>query len=309
MTRIWSPQQQTFLDWCATGYGSCQLEAVAGAGKTTTVVAAAPLLRGQVAYIVYNKKNGDELDEKLRAAGLDWKKAQGGTVHKFGLGALRKSFPKIKIAGKDGVPGKIVTILEEQLVDRTFAGPIEKMIGLAKQRALGLPGCGAIDDTAQWLDIIDHFDILDMLEDGLGNAANVAYMVRSAIDGLKASNAQTDVCDFDDMIYLPCLLNCRFWQFDAVVMDEDQDANQARIELAARLLKRGGRFIGVGDSRQAIYGFTGAENDAIDRIVKRFNCQRLSLTVSYRCPKAVVRPSPGSGSTTSRRTRRRRTAR
>jgi len=49
-----------------------------------------------------------------------------------------------------------------------------------------------------------------------------------------------------------------------------------------------GRAIFVGDRHQAIYGFTGADNDAIDLIIKEFDCTSLPLTTTYRCPKAVV---------------------
>lgn len=50
-----------------------------------------------------------------------------------------------------------------------------------------------------------------------------------------------------------------------------------------------GRLIAVGDSCQGIYGFTGADNDALDVIVDQFKAVRMPLTVSYRCPKAVVK--------------------
>lgn len=39
---------------------------------------------------------------------------------------------------------------------------------------------------------------------------------------------------------------------------------------------------------QAIYGFTGADADSLDLIQRDFNARLMPLTVSYRCPKAVV---------------------
>jgi DNA helicase II / ATP-dependent DNA helicase PcrA len=50
-----------------------------------------------------------------------------------------------------------------------------------------------------------------------------------------------------------------------------------------------GRLIAVGDSQQGIFGFTGADNDALEIIARQFKAIKLPLTVSYRCPKAVVR--------------------
>jgi superfamily I DNA/RNA helicase len=48
-------------------------------------------------------------------------------------------------------------------------------------------------------------------------------------------------------------------------------------------------LVAVGDPRQAIYGFRGADSDSLNNIAKTFNCVNLPLSISYRCPKAVVR--------------------
>ena len=50
-----------------------------------------------------------------------------------------------------------------------------------------------------------------------------------------------------------------------------------------------GRAIFVGDPCQAIFGFTGADAEAIDNIMKDFSTVEIPLTVTYRCPKAIVR--------------------
>ena len=50
-----------------------------------------------------------------------------------------------------------------------------------------------------------------------------------------------------------------------------------------------GRAIFVGDRCQAIFGFTGADAEAIENITTEFSTASLPLTVTYRCPKAVVR--------------------
>jgi superfamily I DNA/RNA helicase len=47
-------------------------------------------------------------------------------------------------------------------------------------------------------------------------------------------------------------------------------------------------MIAVGDPAQAIYGFTGADSNSLDLIAQDFNAVRMPLTITYRCPKAVV---------------------
>ena len=98
----------------------------------------------------------------------------------------------------------------------------------------------------------------------------------------------TGVCSFSEMLYLPIYLNLTIPQYDFVCVDEAQDSNPARREFARRMMKATGRIIFVGDDRQAIYGWAGADNDALDQIVEQFNCQVFPMTMTFRCAKAVV---------------------
>ena len=63
MTNQPSPQQQVAIDWAANGEGNAILEAVAGAGKTTTLlnmVAALPAGKS-AALVAYNKAIANEI--------------------------------------------------------------------------------------------------------------------------------------------------------------------------------------------------------------------------------------------------------
>lgn len=299
--RVWSPQQTAFIDWCVNGSGSANLEAVAGAGKTTTILEAAKQMPGQVAILAYNKKIADEIKDKLRDMGIEWKeengrklppKVQGGTVHSFGLAAYRKTFPKVRIdENNDKVSGIFDNLMIRNNLALDYAeteeikvhkGDVLKLVSLAKQRSLGL--FGSIRNPEEWQAIAEHFDIFD--EDTSTDVNN--QLIDVAIEVLERSNKVTDLIDFDDMVYLPTLLKLRFWQFDVVMIDEAQDTNPARRALVRALVKKGGRVIAVGDPHQAIYGFTGADNDSLDLIAQDFNSIRLPLTTTYRCPKAVV---------------------
>jgi len=266
-----SIQQAAFLDWCQNGSGSCVLEAVAGSGKTTTLIEAVSLLQGQVAVMAYNKKIAEEIEGKLKTRGFDWKKAQAGTVHSFGFKALRKAFPEIKVDGN-----KVSDIIDTQAVERNpriEAGTLAKVVGLAKQVGVGITL--SMNDLRVWSNIIEHHDI------DLGEEVELADFAREARKVLQASNSYTTIVDFDDMVYLPLLLKLRFWQFDVVMVDEAQDTNATRRMLARAMLKPRGRLIAVGDRAQAIYGFTGADSDSLDLIRREFNAIDLPLTTTY----------------------------
>ena len=160
---------------------------------------------------------------------------------------------------------------------------IIKLVSFAKQRGLGI--IESINDVTQWYEIARHFDVFETEEE---EDLPEDDIIAQAIAVLKASNNQKDVIDFDDMVYLPVLLKMNFFRFDNVMVDEAQDTNPARRALVRALVKKGGRVVAVGDRHQAIFGFTGADSDSLDLIAEDFNCIRLPLTTTYRCPKNVV---------------------
>ena len=279
-----SPQQLAFFDWCKNGTGSCVLEAVAGAGKSTALINAIKLFQGQVALLAYNKKIADELKEKLLEAGIDWKKGQAGTVHSFGFSAFRKAFGNVTVESK-----KVYHILDKEYDElhplSIWKQTIAHLVSLAKQCAVGIEH--TIEDTSLWHNIAEHHDVFNGPDENEPRPPK-EEIIEAAKATLKINNRIVNVIDFDDMVYLPLVHRVRFWQFDVVMVDEAQDTNAARRALVRALVKKGGRVVAVGDRHQAIYGFTGADNDSLDLIGKDFNCSYMPLTVTFRCPKSVV---------------------
>jgi superfamily I DNA/RNA helicase len=289
MTFSPSPQQADFLNWVSTGTGSCVLEAVAGAGKTTTLLEAVARTGGNVAIMAYNKDIAAEISEKLAARGIDWKTARAGTVHSFGFGAYRKAYPRVTV-DKDGqkVPGLILAAMggDDAKAHPLYhvRGDVAKLVSLAKQRAIGV--LGSIADAKLWFDIIDHFDLFQI--DAGEAGVDLKLAVRLGQHILNQNNAMTDLIDFDDMVYMPLIRRVRFWRHAWIFVDEAQDTNPARRALVRAMLAPGGRVVAVGDRAQAIYGFTGADADSLDLIAQDFSATRLPLTTTYRCPKSVV---------------------
>jgi len=284
-----SAQQAAIYQWVKKGEGSAIFEARAGTGKTTTLVDSTKLMKGNVAFMAYNKKIAEEIKFKIGGKpGIDC-----GTFHSFGMKGWRKISTKFEVDER-----KVQTIIEEKSIPRLYSFFVKKSVSLAKQWGIGIdngPGSWDIDDFQGWMQIVDHFDLRESLaqdedrsDETFEEILNVA--IGYAIEVLKTSNALgAQVIDFDDMIYLPLLKNAQFFRYDWVLVDEAQDTNPTRRMLAERLLKPGGRLIAVGDPYQAIYGFTGANSDAMDQIADRFDCARFPLTITYRCPKVVVK--------------------
>lgn len=97
--------------------------------------------------------------------------------------------------------------------------------------------------------------------------------------------------DYDDQIFMPIYHNIKIPQFDLVLVDECQDLNKAKQELAFRMHKK--YLVFIGDRNQCIYGFSGADTESVDTLVKRMKEEskdtlELPLTITRRCPKRVV---------------------
>jgi superfamily I DNA/RNA helicase len=280
-----SPQQADVFKFIATQSGNAFVEAVAGAGKTTTLVHACKLLSGKsIAFAAYNKKIAVEIGAKTKAAGLDNVKA--GTFHSFGYSAVRKVFPKAKLDER----AKWNLICLNTGMPEQYAAFAKRAVSLAKNNGLRPEDCC---DAGFWTDLVSHFALDEMLEDEEGQTAEqtldraLAFTQQAFSAG---NDLRAELIDFDDMIYLALIYASKqVWKYDVVMVDEAQDTNPARRSLAGLMMARGGRIFFVGDRHQAIYGFTGADADAVDRIISIFECTRLPLTVTYRCPKAVVR--------------------
>ena len=115
-----SQEQEAFIDWASTGSGSCVLEAVAGAGKTTTLLVAGCKMKGTVAILAYNKAIALEIQDKIskmkndQVPGSD--KLQAGTVHSFGFSAYRNAYKRSNPKNQVKVEAKKVHNIVENIV-------------------------------------------------------------------------------------------------------------------------------------------------------------------------------------------------
>lgn len=275
----WSPQQERVFGFVKSQEGNGLIEAVAGSGKTTTLLKVAELAGNQVGFFAYNKKIADEIASKLSGLGLTNAKSQ--TMHAVGMKALGKLLGKLEVAA-DKTDG----VLEELDAPFYYRAAIKKLLSLGKQHLL------TSDIKDSWIELMDHFDVYELMPEQKFKSKKdpTEEVIEWTLKALYESRQQAKegLIDFDDMIYESIMLNAPFPTFDWVLLDEAQDTNAARRQIAAQMLRPDSRLIAVGDRHQAIYGFTGASADSLDLIANMFQCGYLPLTVTYRCPKAVV---------------------
>jgi DNA helicase-2/ATP-dependent DNA helicase PcrA len=278
----WSEYQSEIFRWIEDSNESLIVEAVAGSGKTTTIVEAIKHVPSEksVVFLAFNKSIAEELKRRVTQPN-----AKCMTLHALGLTAWKQFLAwdaqSLRIDGK-----KVREIIDEmELPYGEWTKEMTKLVGLAKGGGivpLALEGKyrGLVEDSDDlWADLMDNYD-LDPEQVDL-------TLVREVLT--RSIEKSKEVIDFDDMLYMPVIAGAPFQKTDVVFLDEAQDVNGIQAEIVGRMLGPESRVVAVGDPHQAIYGFRGALSDSMHQIGKRFHCVALPLSVSYRCPKSVVK--------------------
>jgi len=292
MARL-SDEQLAITNEVVSGRGNILVIARAGTGKTFVIRKSLPLMRGRIAIAAYNKKIAREIEMKIAEDGL---RADIGTFHSHGYRVLRNILPAAKLEGTGSQKAgyyKFDRIAEELEIPQFLHGFAKKAMGLAMQRGFGI--LTKLNDPKEWLDLVAHYDLDDDIADDnvlvqlRGRDEVIKEGLRYACKAVKRGiEIAHEVVSFDDMLYMPLVLNAKFPQYDWVGIDEAQDSNALRREMAKRMTKPTGRRFWVGDDMQSINGFCGADNDALEIIRREDRCTVLKMTQTFRCAKAVV---------------------
>lgn len=277
-TRRWSTFQTSIFAFVEHGQGNAIVEAVAGSGKSTTIIEAMKLVRGSAIFLAFNKSIADELKKK----GVNAR-----TFHSlcFGvvLNSLKATLEQDKLkkllrenAGLESGPDEM-SVAEERL----YGAFAMRLVGLAKQVGMGFLTPDTFD---AWVDICNHHDIEP--ESELANLQRGIEIARMLLDW---SNKDRQRVDFDDMLYIAVRDRLSLPKFDFIFVDEAQDTNMIQREILRMIQRPGARMVAVGDPAQAIYGFRGADARSLHMIAQEFNAVTLPLSISYRCAASVVK--------------------
>jgi DNA helicase-2/ATP-dependent DNA helicase PcrA len=280
MERKWSQYQEAIFQFVKTGEGNAIVEAVAGSGKTTTIVEALKHCNGSTIFLAFNKAIAEELKQR----GVNAK-----TFHGLTFSPVLRAKPG-RVLDNDKTRKIFREMWEEDKTQEMYLSFVCRLVSLGKQNGLD---CLRPNSEESWIAIVEHHELELDHEDAQEEVA-----IEMAKKLLTASNTHPEMVDFDDMLYLSVRDGISLPKFDFVFVDEAQDTNAIQRAILKKLfrsaphsgyrLKNETRIIAVGDPAQAIYGFRGADSDSMSKIQDEFHCIRLPLTVSYRCPQAVV---------------------
>ena len=279
----WSEYQKDIFDFVKNGSGNAVVEAVAGSGKTTTILAALNYTdkNAKVAFVAFNKRIATELGNRAPDH------VHVGTLHSLGLRNIRNQLGKVKVDNR-----KFWYILKAQN-DRLNTGPnvlapmnqftkSEREIldenGSVVKHIVGLLKMQVMQPTEQNMDwICDRYGI------NVNGERTTIYNAAELIFNISVKLNDT-IVDFNDMIHSPAIGQVKCEQFDFLFVDECQDLNKAQAKMVLASTHKDGRIVAVGDTAQAIYGFAGADTESIARLVDDLDAKVLPLSICYRCP-------------------------
>lgn len=270
-------EQEAIIHAARTTKSNLLINALAGAAKTTTLEFLCKYMPVQPTLsLAFNKRIAEEMTSRL--PGHVTSKTMNAVGHRVWAAATgrrmvvdtRKSYSLLKSL-VDALPSD-----DRREAYHDFSDTL-RIIAFAKRSGYIPP---SITYGKPLINEETFYDSLEEPPTGLQRQLVDAVLVssiRAAYDGQ---------IDFDDQLYMPTLFGGSFPKFPLVLGDEIQDFSAINIAMLIKLVT--GRFIGVGDPWQSIYAFRGAQCTGMSTIQDKFNCVPYPLSVSFRCPRAIV---------------------
>src|SRR6266700_347926 len=252
------------------------ISALAGTGKTSTLeLLERTVPRGPILYLVFNRKNADEAAKRmLSTSTVRTFNSIGHRIWSTGRN-LRLEAKKSNLILKD-----IIDNAPKDYRDTLWGVYFDVLAGVSLAKALIYVPNDLYPNAKRLITRPQFHSALEELPDDL-TADLIDTVLQRSI-----KQSYEGLIDYNDQIYMPALFGGAYPQFPLVLVDEYQDLSPINHALLKKLVR--GRLIGVGDPWQNIYGFRGASAGGIEEAKETYSCQGLHLSISFRCPSAIV---------------------
>ena len=274
-----SKYQEKFFDFIQHGVGNAVIEAKAGAGKTKTAIASIKLIPKdqKCLFIAFNKSIADELNERLKSRS----NCIARTTHSLGFLMLRRNLgPDIEV---------------DEYKYRKY---VKNNIGKITTASEFIRTRQQVEEYIDNITMLIDFSRFNLAQNEKEiNAVAQKYSIPVSFDEcaitqkcLEWGKEHTETIDYTDMIWLPVELSLAPMglTYDWVYIDESQDLSICSTQLFLKCIKRGGRFVSIGDPDQSVNLFAGSSEDAFNFMKEYPNTTLFELPISYRCAKNIV---------------------
>lgn len=255
-------------------------QAYAGSGKTFILRRCAEAIDDEETMFIgaFNKAIADELTRKIRRANTEI-----STLHSLGGRTLRKVWRKKAYPTDDfDVLGRHI----DDVLGKTFPadapGDVRKLV----EKCMAFVADDNPDKAFERVeDLMYRFECAPSDPETCSPEKYVNWAIKTLV---KLREPSDHIC-FGQMLYVPAFHKMKTGWFKRVFIDETQDMNRAQLTLARHALHDYGRFFAVGDRKQAIYGWNGADASGMDKMKSLFKAKEFKLPISYRAPEAVAK--------------------
>lgn len=260
------------------------INAVAGSGKTTTLLELLRMCQYKTLFLAFNKSIQEEIQHRIDTGGLKQGKAM--TIHSLGLSAIKKAYRRFKINNNKNwdLLKQFQTKFKRELSNIPWNERVRLSYAL-----MDMNDISRMFLTNEYLEIKTQFLAMDKNLPDVDNMED--YWLEFA--ALRDAGYEVDIVeiDFNDMIYLPVIKNLHIPINPYYLMvDECQDLNLCQHTLIDNLINQGDihKWIAVGDRNQAIYGFSGAYSSSFDIFSQKGNVCEMPLDICYRCSTDII---------------------
>lgn len=261
----WSKEQQTIFK---NKHKNMIINADAGSGKTTVLFELIKRIKPKNALMLsFNRDIANANIERAKKMGI---KVNINTFHSYGYSCFPKK-KKIDTA-------KVWNIVSDYAKKHGMTFEVRNKLFSLVTRLRGI-GYVLNRDQSEYVENIRSLFV--------SNKDLKTY--GEHLKKIGASCDRSYAIDFDDMCDYPVRFNyIGDTNIDLLLVDELQDLNAQQLNIVRRIIETNGcQFIGVGDSKQAIFGFRGAIN-AIDSLEDLAE-EHYTLSTTYRCPSEVMK--------------------
>lgn len=278
--------------------GPILVGAVAGAGKTTALVARIANLvethdvdPRRILAVTFSAKAAGEMNERLRGM-IGETDARVGTFHSLANQIVReeKLAPGYRLDERD----RYRTIIKDVLGfrgmrwDSADLTTVSAYIGRAKA-SCALPGTPAALEVARKFYAVNPC------------AQRSPELLADAYARAEVARRDSMLITFDDMLLdawhaMNSDESTRArWasRWDFVMQDECQDENLVQREIASMLARDHRNYMVVGDPAQAIYGFRGSDPSGLLAFAGAWSAKVVHMHRNYRCGDAIAAAANG----------------
>ena len=255
--------------------------------NTTTIIKSlAQIPQRSILMCAFNKRIAIELEAKLpkmpKGTAVHVK-----TFHAIGLSIVKHHFRHLQVSAQ-GTEELINRAAGKEISFKMRRCAVNLLRMIKETRAERIPPTA---DEAHAIGL--EYALFKTL-----NEVEISLCIEAVRDAyiLSANLNERATIDFCDMVWAAATLDLAPpSRYQAIFVDELQDISEPQLKLLLKLMVPGtGRFIGVGDKNQQIYGWRGSMGAKVWKVAHdQLGSTFLPLTMTWRCSAAIVKEANG----------------